>query len=228
METVTMVKPKGAREPVGWDEVDARLSRIEALLGPLAQVAQWVEAAPAGVSTLTDIADEWAARDGHMDARMDALHDLLAKLADPGTLRMLTTMIEQAEQLPQMVATVVDIADAAAAEAARQGMPVESLVQAVGRALRGLSRLATAPEVQALFESGMLAPKTLRTLGRVASAVGDAGAHGRPIGLVGALRASRDLGVQRALGFMLSVAREFGRALGEEQPAPKYLEGGHV
>lgn len=196
--------------------IEERLARIEGLLVPLAQVA---EAAPGGVATLTDMFDGWATRDGRMDARILALQDLLTRLTAPQTLQMLERMLEQAENLPNMVATLTDIADNAAEASARAGMPVEALVQSAASALRGASRLATAPEVKAVFESGILAPKTLQALGQVAQAVGRAPERIRPLGLLGALRVSRDLSVQYALGFLMTVAQSLGGVIAAEQQA---------
>lgn len=204
--------------------IDARLERLERMLAP---VAELTAAIPGGTATVTDILDEWALQDGRVDERLRNLHKVLLQLSEPKTLGMLSEMIVQAQQLPQMVATIVDIGDDIAAESARNGVRVEAVVQSARRAIKGLSRLATAPEVTALFESGMLDPATLKTLGRVAAAVGEAQKSARPIGLLGAWRASRDAGVQRALGFMMAVAAEFGRAISDDDQ-PKRLEDGNV
>lgn len=258
--------------------IEARLERIERMLSPLSQA---LSAAPGGTAVAADMLDEWARRDGQMDARVRGLGELLTRLTEPATLRtlsetvqqvqglqgllataadavdelaaqdgrldqrvrgvaglikqftepttlqMLSTLTAQAQTLPALLATVVDAADDLVAQAARRGLQLEDLLAAARRGLGAMSRLAASPEMQALLDSRLLSPETLRALDHLSIAIDRAGHSSRPTGLWGALRASRDAAFQRTVGFAVSVATELGRVLQQEEQ-PKRLEEGHA
>jgi uncharacterized protein YjgD (DUF1641 family) len=74
-----------------------------------------------------------------------------------------------------------------------------------------------ANELDALLRSGVLAPATLRVVGELGRALtAAAAAPPPPLGVVGLLKALGHPDVQRALGFLVAVARQFGSRL----PAP--------
>jgi hypothetical protein len=134
------------------------------------------------------------------------------------------TLVELTEQVKPAVATFTDIVDETMARAAADGMEIERLVESTKNALLRLAQLATAREVQALLDSGMLDPAALSTLGLAARAVADASEHPpRRVGMLGALRAARQPSVQRALGFLITVAENLGESLGSD---PKLLPNG--
>jgi hypothetical protein len=76
--------------------------------------------------------------------------------------------------------------------------------------------VSTAPRAVAalasLVESRLLEPSALAVVSQLAAALADPG-PARPVGMWGALKALRDPDVQRALGFLLAVARQFGKNL---------------
>jgi uncharacterized protein YjgD (DUF1641 family) len=107
------------------------------------------------------------------------------------------------------------------ARAATEGMEIERLFESSKNAVLKLAQLATAREVQALLDSGMLDPVALSTLGMTARAVADASEEPAPrVGLLGAMRAAGRPSVQRALGFLIRVAENLGENL---TTAPKLL-----
>ncbi len=202
--------------------IEARLERLEQTLEPIAQA---VTAAPDLTSTAVDVIDDWANQHGDLDARLRTLSELFERLTRPETLAPLMTFVELTEQVKPAVATITDIIDEAMAQAAAEGMEIERLVESTKNALLRLAQLATAHEVQALLDSGMLDPRALSTLGLTARAVADASE--RPavrVGMLGALRAARQPSVQRALGFLISVAENLGESLGSD---PKLLPNGN-
>ena len=69
-----------------------------------------------------------------------------------------------------------------------------------------------------VVESGLLDPKLVRTLADAGRSLATAyegarTARPEPLGALGLVRATRDPDVQRGLGFLVAVARDFGRAL---------------
>jgi uncharacterized protein YjgD (DUF1641 family) len=71
-------------------------------------------------------------------------------------------------------------------------------------------------ELDALLNSGVLAPATLRIVGELGRALTETAAAPPPAaGVVALLRALRHPDVQRALGFLVTFAERFGRRLRE-------------
>ena len=204
------------------NRIEARLERLEQTLEP---IAQGVAAAPDLTSTAVDAIDDWANQHGDLDARVRTLSQLFERLTRPETLAPLMTLVELAEQAKPAVATFTDILDETMARAAADGMEIERLVESTQNALLRLAQLATGREVQALLDSGMLDPRALSTLGLAARAVADASE--RPairVGMLGVFRAARQPSVQRALGFLISIAENLGVSLGSD---PKRLPNGN-
>jgi hypothetical protein len=199
--------------------IEARLERLERTLDPLTQATA---AAPALTSTAVDVLDDWANQHGDLDERLRTLSELLERVTRPEALAPLMMMVELSEQAKPAIATVTDIVDETMARAAAEGMEIERLVESSKNAVLKLAQLATAREVQALLDSGMLDPAALSTLGMTARAVADASEEPAPeVGMFGALRAARQPSVKRALGFLIRVAEKLGDNLGTT--APKLL-----
>lgn len=211
-------------------DIEATLRRIEARLERLEQtfepIAQATTAAPALTSTAVDVLDEWANQHGDLDTRLRTLSELLERLTRPEALTPLMAFVELTEQAKPAFATFTDMVDETMARAAQEGMEIERLVESSKNAVLRLAQLATAREVQALLDSGMLDPAALSTLGIAARAVADASDEPAPrVGMFGALRAARQPSVQRALGFVLRVAENLGKNLGT---APRLLLEGEA
>jgi uncharacterized protein YjgD (DUF1641 family) len=203
--------------------IEARLDRLEQTLEPITGVTA---AAPALTSTAVDVLDDWANRHGDLDTRLRTLSELLERMTRPEALAPLMMMVELTENAKPAMATLTDIIDETMARAAADGMEIERLVESSKNAVLKLAQLATAREVQALLDSGMLDPAALATLGMTARAVADASAEPAPrVGLFGALRAAGAPSVQRTLGFLIRVAENIGDNLGT---APKLLLEGNA
>ena len=75
-------------------------------------------------------------------------------------------------------------------------------------------------ELDALLNSGVLAPGTLRIIGELGRALTETAASPpRTAGVVALLRALGQPDVLRALGFLVTFAERFGRRLREQQAA---------
>lgn len=117
------------------------------------------------------------------------------------------------EAAPGGLGMIADSVDTLAARLAERGVDLDGRLHSMLRALE----VSTAPRavngLAALVESKLLEPTALAAVSHLAAALADPG-EARPVGLWGLVRALRDPEVQRALGFVLGVAREFGRHLG--------------
>ncbi|MCA9657250.1 MAG: DUF1641 domain-containing protein [Myxococcales bacterium] len=185
----------------GGDPGDT-LSRIEARLERieerLSRLDAVTEQLPGVAATAGDIFDEWATNDGRADQRLRALAALVEKLTRPEVLATLDQAVTMAEAVPGVVATGVDTFDELVREASAQGIDVD-------RSLVGLVRL----------------------LGHADRALAHARqAQPRRLGAFGLLRALREPGVQRAMGFLLDLAGGLGEAMiREDEGAPALPSG---
>jgi hypothetical protein len=128
---------------------------------------------------------------------------------------------------PGLVATAADVFDSMATRFAAGGVDLDARARSIG----GLAERITAPEtadaIAAILASGLLERGTLGVLGHLAAALSATSEATAPrVGAWGALRALGDPDVQRAVGFMLVVARHLGRALGSDAAGAHLLSTG--
>ncbi|GAB4565481.1 MAG: DUF1641 domain-containing protein [Haliangiales bacterium] len=202
-------------------QIEDRLAGLERALAPLASLC---DAAPAALATAGDIVDEWSRQTGDVDDRVGALAALAERLTRPQTLAMLGKTIDIMEQLPAVVAVAADVVDETAAAAMEEGLDPTHLAGDIRRLVVATLKLATSSELRELIESGSIQ----EALGAVAAAV-ESMAEARaeppkPVGLFGAIRATREPYTQRALGFALRVMSAFGRRLGRDAEPKPYPE----
>jgi hypothetical protein len=114
--------------------------------------------------------------------------------------------------VPGGVAMLTDTIDGLAARLASHGVDVDDRLRSVLRAVEVSTTPRAVHGLAALVESRLLDPSALAVVSRLAAALADPG-DTAPVGVWAALRALREPDVQRALGFVLAVARAFGRHL---------------
>lgn len=127
--------------------------------------------------------------------------------------RVTSALAPLAEAAPGALGMFTDTVDSLAAQLGERGVDLDARLHSVVRALE----VSTAPRavngLAALVESKLLEPSALAVVSRLAAAFAEPG-PAKPVGMWGLMRALKDPDVQRALGFLLAVGREFGRHLG--------------
>jgi len=153
-------------------------------------------------------------------ASLNAVNARLDSMAE--VLDALRPLVALAGQAPGLVAMAGDSFDEIMQTASDSGIDVErGLLNGAGAALRFGATMD--PEkvraIEALFNSGVLGPAALRTVGDLAQAMVDtASAPPSSVGAMGLMKALGQPDVQRALGFLVTFAEHFGRRLREPQP----------
>lgn len=138
--------------------------------------------------------------------------------------RVTSALAPLVEAAPGGLAMLTDTVDMLAAKAGDAGVNLDARLHSALRAVE----VATSPRavngLAALVESKMLDPKALAVISRVADALSESG-DAKPIGTWGLLRSMRDPDIQRALGFVVAIARELGRHLstGELEECRQHL-----
>lgn len=229
------------------DRLEDRLDRMEARLDAVgAPVERLVQQAPAALAMVADAADGLAARigPGDLDARLAAVARTVERVTHPDTLRVLDLLLDRSDrieaavalldQAPGAVAMVADSLDQMADRVAATGVPLHERVDVLLGAAERLSSPAALAvltvvterleEVKSLLGSEVLDPEAVRVVGLAGRALVESRACDcGPVGPMGALGALREAPVQRALGFAVAFARQFGAALdgGPSLPAPR-------
>lgn len=224
------------------ERLHQRLDAIEARLAPLETLTR---EAPVALAMFNDTADSLARRAGEadLDARLQAVAHLVEQLTRPESLATLQALaartaeldglLKLADQAPGALAMLADTLDGVAARVDATGV---SALDRLGVLLGAAERLSSPAaldvltvvtsrltEVKALLESGVLDPEAVRVVSLAGTAlVASRACECGPIGPVGALLALREPEVQRALGFAVAFARQFGAALsGPTLPATR-------
>jgi len=127
--------------------------------------------------------------------------------------RVTSALAPLVDAAPGGIGMLTDTIDSVAAKLGDRGLDLDARLHSVLRAFE----VSTAPRavngLAAFVESKLLEPSALAVVSRLAAALAEPG-DTKAVGMWGLMRALRDPDVQRAVGFLLAVAREFGRHLG--------------
>ncbi len=160
---------------------------------------------------------------------------LLDRLEDPSTATALHTLLDHAELIAVMVAgldglarkgevigdTLAEVLEEARAAGRATGLDPMTTSRQLATLIPTLAEAS--PAISRIVESPIVAPEPVEVLSETAVALVNglraAQRNDTRVGLTGLLRATRDEDVQRGLGFLLEVAKVFGRDLREKDLA---------
>jgi hypothetical protein len=155
------------------------------------------------------------------------------RLDDPQVAAALNTLLDHADVLAVLVSgldgfvrrgdTITETLSSAVSEFrgaspgadALKGVDLQSLAASLAT-LSG-SVVSATPALNTLLTSGLTDPQAVQVLASLGDALieGKAGAADLPKGIYGLWKAAKDPDVARGLGFLLAVARSFGRRVGQ-------------
>jgi uncharacterized protein YjgD (DUF1641 family) len=154
---------------------------------------------------------------------------LLNRLNDPVVAASLNSLLDNIELLAVLVAgldglarkgevigdTIAEVLDQVRSTTQSTGLDPMQAAQQLGTIIPTLA--AASPAINRILESPIVEPEPIDILSETALALVEglkaAEAGKTRLGLRGLLRATRDKDVQRGLGFVVEVARVFGREL---------------
>lgn len=145
------------------------------------------------------------------DPVLAALERIERRLAE--VERVTSALAPLVDAAPGGVAMLTDTFDRLAAGLGDRGVDLDARLRSAIHAVEVATTPRAVGALAALVESKLLEPSALAVISHLAAALAEPG-EARPVGMWGLLRALRDPDVQRALGFLLAVARELGRHLG--------------
>lgn len=195
------------------------LDRIDSLEHTVNALVSLTEQGPGMAAMMGDIADETvrqaAARGVNIEERLKAALTIAEKLTAPEMVAKLDQLLALAEQAPMMAAMVGDMVDDMAARLDVQARLNASLSLAdKATQPETLTQLSEMFEVLLEAETSMLNPDAVRTVGLMAQAmVAARQAPPTRVGLLGMLRALGDPDIQRAMGFLMEMGKQFSKEL---------------
>ena len=219
----------GARllERLANTETLERLERIIARLDAVEGSLDIATQLPGTIAMAGDVTDQWIRRaqdEGlDIDATLKAALPCLMALSNPKIISALETLAQRTPELaklvddgPKLIAAAFDSLDGVMKGFTDRGVDVQAMSENIAAALSKLSELLNSPQYLALMNSGVLDPSTLDMVGKAGSAL----VHARmeacvETGMFGALRATSDRDIQRAIGFAIKFAHAFGRELAQ-------------
>ena len=171
---------------------------------------------PGLMSMMGDIVDDGCcqAADNGIDipARLSAVTELVEKVTRPDTINKLNQLIELSEKLPGLASMGVDMLDEGYQRAAERGVDWTTLNEHGLEMLTALTKLLTSDEFKALMQSGVLDPCTIKVVAKAGEAMVDSNREPvKPAGIWSMLTGMADKDRQRALGFLLSFSKHFGK-----------------
>ncbi len=114
------------------------------------------------------------------------------------------------------MAFAVDSFDEAYFGLLNAGIDVERLIAQSLTVAGKVTAIIDSEEFDALMESGALDPQAVQVIGMAGNALVESRAEVKPLGFFGMLAAMRDRDTQRAMGFLMSFAKNFGRIIGQQ------------
>ncbi|MEO1056990.1 MAG: DUF1641 domain-containing protein [Actinomycetota bacterium] len=163
---------------------------------------------------------------------------LLDRLEDPRTAAALNSLLDNVELLAVLIGgldglarkgevigdTLAEVYTEAKAAVDASGLDPAQTTQQLSMLIPTLADAS--PAINRILDSPIVEPEPIDVLSETAVALvrglKAAQANDTRVGLTGALRSTRDPDVQRGLGFIVEVAREFGRVLADDEPATNF------
>ncbi len=205
-----------------------RLDTIEQAVDSLASAVTHGPDAAAMVADIVDDSYRSAEEAGvDLDERLHLVLQLTERLTAPRTVEVLSRLTERldtvdqamtlADQAPGLLSMFVDMFDDTFRAVEEAGYDPERIAGLSAQALVEGTEFVDAGGFEALRESGILEPEAVTVVGQLADALvackAECGDEPPEVGLLGLMKALRDPDTRRALGFLTTFGKQFGKQL---------------
>ncbi|HHB79743.1 MAG TPA: DUF1641 domain-containing protein [Saprospiraceae bacterium] len=190
----------------------AMVERIDALISMTDQ-------APGMVSMAVDIVDDsvrTAAENGvDINERLSSALVLAEKLTSPHVVEQLNSMLAMMDQSSGIVAMAADSFDGIMQTAIDNGIDPQEFAKQLFGVTTKLAQMLSTKEMQELLDGGMFDVQTLKIMGAASAALVESNqAPRKKVGLFGMMREMKNSDMQKAIGFLTTFGRLFGKKLG--------------
>ena len=198
-------------------EIAEQLTRPE-LVAKLKQLLETSEQLPGLLSMATDAIDEQIEtarlRGIDIEQRFGNAISMIEKLTAPSIHKQLDQAILFSEQLPGLLAMVMDSVDNWMRSSNLKDLDINTLTTEGTDALHQLAQIMKSDDYQNLKQQGILNESYIQLLGQSLKAVEEAQQTPTSrLSIWGIMRALKDPDRQKAISFLLNVAKQFGQKL---------------
>ena len=171
------------------------------------------------VSMTVDIIDDTvktAAEKGvDINERLSSALVLAEKLTAPHVVEQINNMLDMLNQSSGLIAMATDSFDNIMQVAIDKGVDPQEFVSQLFGVTTKLAHLLTTEEMKELIDGGIFDVGTLKVIGAASAALVESNeAPPKKVGLFGVMREMKNPDMQKALGFLTTFARLFGKKLG--------------
>ncbi len=171
------------------------------------------------VSMTVDIIDDTvktAAEKGvDINERLGAALVLAEKLTAPQVVEQINGMLEMMNQSSGLIAMAADSFDGIMQAAIDKGVDPQEFMTQLFAVTTKLAQLISTDEMKEIVDGGIFDVGTLKIMGAASAALVESNqAPAKKVGLFGMVREMKNADMQRALGFLTTFGRLFGKKLG--------------
>lgn len=175
--------------------------------------------APHTISMMVDIADDTvktAAEKGvDINERFQSALVLAEKLTAPKVVEQLNGMLSMMDQSSGLMAMAADSFDSIMQTAIEKGIDPQEFAAQIFGVTTKLANLMSTEEMKQLLNGGIFDVQTIKIMSAASEALVESNqAPSKKVGLFGMIREMKDSDMQRALGFLTTFGRLFGKKLG--------------
>ena len=206
------------------ERLRSALSLAEKLTAPamVTQINGLISVAEQGsgmVSMAVDILDDTVKSAGEngvdINERLSSALVLAEKLTAPKVVQQLNGMLSMMDQSAGLVAMATDSFDGIMQSAIEKGIDPQEFAKQMFSVTTKLAEMMSTKEMAELLDGGIFDVQTLKIMGAASSALVESNQLPRKkVGLFGMMREMKNSDMQRALGFLTTFGRLFGKKLG--------------
>ncbi len=199
-------------------EIAEKLTAPE-MVANINNLVEFSKQAPSTISMVVDIADDAVStaskRGVDVNERLQSALVLAEKLTAPKVVEQLTGMLSMMDQSSGLIAMAADSFDSIMQTAIDKGIDPQEFAGQIFGVTTKLASLMSTDEMKQILESGIFDVQTLKIMGAASEALVESNqAPSKKVGMFGMLREMKDSDMQRALGFLTTFGRLFGKKLG--------------
>lgn len=185
----------------------------ESTMASLQKIVTLSQEAPGLISMVADILDSQirnAAASGiDIEARIQAVKQLLIQLTDPSTMHALQQGLTALSDAPGLISMATDMVDEQIGSANSKGVDLGSRIKSILTLAHRLSD----PDTTAALEH-ILEPRAVEAVGALGTAIAESkNQPHKPVGPLGLMKALRDPDVQRATSYLVEIGKRLGQEL---------------
>jgi len=167
------------------------------------------------VDIIDDTVKTAAEKGVDINERLGAALVLAEKLTAPQVVEQINGMLDMMNQSSGLIAMAADSFDGIMQAAIDKGVDPQEFMTQLFAVTTKLAQLISTDEMKEIVDGGIFDVGTLKIMGAASAALVESNqAPAKKVGLFGMVREMKNADMQRALGFLTTFGRLFGKKLG--------------